>query len=147
MRILSTAAFVGLEPELATREGFEWATKECKMMKSGGVIGGLQNDIFSRKHEQKMGNVTSAVECYMKEYRASEEEAVEFLTKEVSIAWKDMAEEYCQKRTTTFPIAFADTMFNVARTVSFLYENADCIINSHLLKDHLTSLFIDPVPL
>ncbi|CAI0439722.1 unnamed protein product [Linum tenue] len=50
MSILSTAAFVGLGPEIATKEGFEWAaSSECKMMKAGGVIGGLQNDIFSHK--------------------------------------------------------------------------------------------------
>ncbi|CAI0456519.1 unnamed protein product [Linum tenue] len=111
------------------------------MMKATAVIGRFRDDIFTHKR----GHSASAVECYMEEYKASEEEAVEFLWKKISNAWKDVAEE-CQKPS-LFPVAITECVLNLARLVGVLYENGDCFTNPHLIKDHLKSLFIDPVPL
>ncbi|CAI0456479.1 unnamed protein product [Linum tenue] len=97
--------------------------------------------------EQKRNHVASAVECCMKEYRVSEKEAVEFLWKEISNAWKDIVEEYCQKPTLLPSTDLTDRLLNLTRLINIFYDDGDCLINSHLLKDHLTSLFIDPVPL
>ncbi|CAN0923093.1 Alpha-copaene synthase [Linum grandiflorum] len=146
MPVICTSAFLGMGPEIATREAFEWVTNESKMMKAAAVVGRFQNDIFSRKREQKGNHPPSAVECYMEQYKATEEEAVEFLWKEISNAWKDIAEECCQKPT-VLPVALTDRLLNLVRLVSLLYENDDSFTNPDLMKDHLTSLFIDPIPI
>jgi len=41
-------------------------------------------------------HIASAVECYMKQYRASEEKAVVELEKQVGKAWKDINAEMLQ---------------------------------------------------
>ncbi|CAL1391610.1 unnamed protein product [Linum trigynum] len=143
--VLCASAMLGMGAEVATREAFEWVANESKMMKATAVIGRFRDDIFTHKFEQERGHSASAVECYMEEYKASEEEAVEFLWKKISNAWKDVAEE-CQKPS-LLPVAITERVLNLARLVSVLYENGDCFTNPHLIKDHLKSLFIDPVPL
>ncbi|CAI0456517.1 unnamed protein product [Linum tenue] len=143
--VLCASAMLGMGAEVATREAFEWVANEPKMMKATAVIGRFRDDIFTHKFEQERGHSASAVECYMEEYKASEEEAVEFLWKKISNAWKDVAEE-CQKPS-LFPVAITECVLNLARLVGVLYENGDCFTNPHLIKDHLKSLFIDPVPL
>ncbi|CAI0456478.1 unnamed protein product, partial [Linum tenue] len=144
---LCTSCFVGMGAEIATKKAFEWVTNESKMMNAGCLIARVQNDIFSHEFEQKRNHVASAVECCMKEYRVSEKEAVEFLWKEISNAWKDIVEEYCQKPTLLPSTDLTDRLLNLTRLINIFYDDGDCLINSHLLKDHLTSLFIDPVPL
>ncbi|CAL1386287.1 unnamed protein product [Linum trigynum] len=141
--ILCTSAFVGMGAEIATTEAFDWVTNEPKMVKAASVICRLQNDIVSHKFEQNRKHAASAVECYMKEHDAPEEAAVEFLRKEISEAWKDIAEE-C-RRPTPLPVALMDRVLNFARSISVIYENGDGYTDSHLLKAHIASLFAHPV--
>ncbi|CAL1358032.1 unnamed protein product [Linum trigynum] len=143
--ILCTSAFVGMGVEIATREAFEWVTNEPKMVRAASVISRIQNDIVSHKWERERSHAASAIECYMKEHGASEEEAIEFCWEEISRAWKDIAEE-CQKPT-PLPVALTDRVLNFARSISVIYENGDGYTHSHLLKAHIASLFADPVPL
>ncbi|CAI0454328.1 unnamed protein product [Linum tenue] len=76
---------------------------------------------------------------------ASEDEAVEFLWTEISKAWKDIAEA-CQKPTPLL-VALTDRVLNFARSISVIYEKEDGYTNSYLLKAHLSSLFVDLIPL
>ncbi|CAL1358237.1 unnamed protein product [Linum trigynum] len=140
-----TSCFIGMGAEIATREAFEWVTNESKLMKACCVIARLQNDIFSHKYEQKRNHPASSVQCYMKQHGVTEEEAVEFLWKKIHKSWKDIAEVY-QKPTLT-PIALTDRLLNLMRSCNLFYEIGDGFTNSHLIKDQLTSLLMDPVPL
>ncbi|CAI0454326.1 unnamed protein product [Linum tenue] len=144
--ILCTSAFVGMGAEIATREAFEWVINESnKMVRAGSIIFRLQNDIVSHKFERNRKHAASAVECYVKEHMASEDEAVEFLWTEISKAWKDIAEA-CQKPTPLL-VALTDRVLNFARSISVIYEKEDGYTNSYLLKAHLSSLFVDLIPL
>ncbi|CAI0454664.1 unnamed protein product [Linum tenue] len=143
---LCASAFVGMGAETATREAFEWIANRSKMVKAASFIGRLQNDICSHKFEQKRNHWPSAIECYIKEYGVSEVEAVEFLWKVISKLWKDIAEEYCQKPI-QLPYTLTNRLLNLTRCANIVYEKDDYITHSHLLKDHLSSLFIHPVPL
>ncbi|CAN0923096.1 Alpha-copaene synthase [Linum grandiflorum] len=147
MALLCTTAFLGMGAENATREAFEWASKESKMKKAAAVVGRFHNDIVSHKREQKGKHAASVVECYMEQYKASEEEALESLWKEISNAWKDVTQEYCDQKPTSLPVVFTHRLLNLVRLVGLLYENGDSITNPDIIKDHLTSLFIDPIPL
>ncbi|CAI0456507.1 unnamed protein product, partial [Linum tenue] len=140
-----TSNFIGMGAEIATREAFEWVTNESKLMKACSVIGRLQNDIFSHEYEQKRNHPASGVECYMKHHGATEEEAVEFLWKKIRNAWKDIAQEY--QKPTPLPVVLMDRILNLARSCNLFYENGDGYTDSRLMKDELTSLLFDPVPL
>ncbi|CAI0457125.1 unnamed protein product, partial [Linum tenue] len=148
MPIVCGSAFVGMRADIVTREAFEWANNESKMFRSGSAICRIQNDIFTYKFEQKRDHAPSSVECCMKQYGISDKEAVEFLLNELSNAWKNIGREYCQKPT-LLPTVFKDRIINYARSMNLFYDNrnGDRYTNSHLLKEHLTALFVDPVPL
>ncbi|CAN1831074.1 Alpha-copaene synthase [Linum perenne] len=143
--LLCTSAFIGMGSEIATREAFEWVTNEPKMIRAACVISRLQNDIVSHKFEQKRKHIASAVECYMKEHKASEEEAYKFLWDEICNGWKDIIE--CCQKPTQVPVALTDRVLNFTRFISVVYEKGDGYTNPQLLKSQIASLFVDPVAL
>ncbi|RVW82924.1 Valencene synthase [Vitis vinifera] len=53
---------------------FDWVISDPKIITASAVICRLMDDISSHKFEQKRGHVASGIECYMKQYGASEEE-------------------------------------------------------------------------
>ena len=96
--------------------------------------------------EQKRGHVASAVECYMKEYSATEEETIIELGKQVNKAWKDINEEWINL--TTIPMPLRLRILNFARTNELLYKHTDGFTHAGVvLKDLLVSLFVNPVPI
>ncbi|CAN1221549.1 Alpha-copaene synthase [Linum grandiflorum] len=142
---LCTSAFMGMGAGLATREAFEWVTNNTKMVSAVSAIARLQNDIVSHKLEQKRKHVATSVGCYIKEHNVSEEEAIEILWEEISGAWKDIVASY--QKPTPFPVALMDRLLNFASSFNVIYEHGDGYTNPHLLKSHIASLFVDPVPL
>ncbi|MBA0880662.1 hypothetical protein Goshw_029214 [Gossypium schwendimanii] len=64
---LAIASFVGMEDGI-TKETFNWAVNEPKIIRASNIICRLMSDIAGHKVEQERGHVSSAVECYMKQY-------------------------------------------------------------------------------
>ncbi|PRQ31672.1 putative (-)-germacrene D synthase [Rosa chinensis] len=62
--------------DIVTKDSFEWIFSDPKIVKTSSVVCRLMDDIVSHKFEQKRGHVASAVECYMKQYGATEEETI-----------------------------------------------------------------------
>ncbi|CAL1373225.1 unnamed protein product [Linum trigynum] len=144
---LCPSAYLGMEPELATREAFEWiADITNKMVMASTSICRVQNDIMSYPFEQKRSHVASAVQCYMKEHGVSEEEATKAMWGRISDAWKDMTEVYCQKPT-PLPRALLLPVINFARTISVIYLKADAYTHPQFLRQRIADLFVNPVPL
>ncbi|CAI0440753.1 unnamed protein product [Linum tenue] len=143
------SAYLGIGPELATREAFQWVTdKTNKMVLASASICRVQNDIMSYSFEQERLHVASAVQCYIKEHGVSDEEAILALLGRISDAWKDMTEVMCcQKPITPFPAALLSPVINFARSISVIYLKADAFTYPQLLKERIAALFIDPVPL
>ncbi|MFQ6670836.1 hypothetical protein Gotur_035586 [Gossypium turneri] len=70
---LTISSFVGMEDSI-TKETFNWAFNDPKIIRASSTICRLMNDIVSYKVEQERGHVSSAVECYMKQYGVSMQE-------------------------------------------------------------------------
>ncbi|TQD96587.1 hypothetical protein C1H46_017748 [Malus baccata] len=95
--------------------------------------------------EQKRGHVASSVECYMKEYDATEEQATIELTKQVNNEWKDV-NEVCL-RPTIFPMQLMLRIVNLARMIEVIYKHDDGFTQTGIyLKDIVVSFFVEPVP-
>ncbi|ONI12902.1 hypothetical protein PRUPE_4G190700 [Prunus persica] len=142
---LATTSFVGMG-DIATKYSMDWVFDDPKMVKAASLIGRIMNDMKSRQFEQKRGHVASAVECYMKEYGATEEEANIELSKQVNNAWKDINETCIQN--TTIPMPLLLRILNLARVVEVLYKHGDGFTHAGIfLKDSEVSLFVEPVPL
>ncbi|RVW61721.1 (-)-germacrene D synthase [Vitis vinifera] len=74
------------------KETFDWIFGEPKIVRSSAIICKLMDDMVSHKFEQKRGHVASAVECYMKQHGALEQETHKEFNKQVGDAWKDINE-------------------------------------------------------
>ncbi|KAF7851625.1 hypothetical protein BT93_L3450 [Corymbia citriodora subsp. variegata] len=119
---LSITALVGMD-DVVTRDAFE------------GCL-----------FEQKKGHIASAVELLMKENGISEQEAEEELQKRVVDAWKDINEEFL--RPTAGPTPVLTLILYLSQVIDVLYTNGDHYTHSKTkLKEHITSLFVSPLPI
>ncbi|KAL5791040.1 hypothetical protein ACOSQ2_005928 [Xanthoceras sorbifolium] len=97
--------------------------------------------------EQKRGHIASSVECYMKQYGVSEQEAYEELQKQVNNAWKDVNQESL-KLAADLPKPILKFIVGYPRIIDLFYKDNDNF--THVGKDMkacIESLLIDPIPI
>lgn len=96
--------------------------------------------------EQKRGHVASSVECYMKQHKVTRQETVDEFYRQVSEAWKDVNEECLHP--TSVPMPLLIRIINLARVIDVAYKDGDgYTFAAFLIKDYVTSLLVDPLPL
>nr|QBM78972.1 beta-cadinene synthase [Petunia x hybrida] len=135
---LATNSLVGTE-EVITKDIFEWVTNEPSIVRASSAIARLVDDITDHKEQQQRGHVASIIECYVKEYGASEEEAYVKFRGEVNDAWKDINKALL--RPTEVPMFVLERALNLARTMDTFFQNEDGYTNSNSkLKDVITLL-------
>ncbi|KAG5255117.1 (-)-germacrene synthase [Salix suchowensis] len=143
--VLAATSFIGMG-YVVTKDSFEWLFSGPKILKASEIIARLMDDIVSHKLEQKRGHVASSIECYMKQHGTTEQETVHELRKQVSNAWKDVNEECLFP--TAVPVPILTMILNLARVIDVLYKDEDGYTNAGTaLKDFVSSLLIDPVPM
>ncbi|KAJ1376771.1 Terpenoid cyclases/protein prenyltransferase alpha-alpha toroid [Sesbania bispinosa] len=141
---LQITSFLGLMGEFSTKELFDWTLNDPTIIKAISIIGRLMDDISSHKFEQQREHVASAVECCMKQYDISQEEAYEHIDREIKEFWMIINEE-CLKLG-HIPKPLLDCILNVARVTEFIYENfEDRYTNAELLRDTIFALLVDPI--
>ena len=80
----------------------------------------------------------------MKQYNISQTEAYKLLHKDVEDYWKVINEECLELN--DIPKSVLDCTVNLARICETMYENhQDRYTNGELLKDLISSLFVDPM--
>ncbi|KAL5804314.1 hypothetical protein ACOSQ3_031114 [Xanthoceras sorbifolium] len=142
--MFTSTSFVGMGGDIVTKEAFEWLFSNPKMVQACSVIGRLMNDMVSHRFEQKRRHVASSVQCFMKQHRATEEEACNELRIQVSNAWKDINEECLLP--TAVPMPLLTRVVNLARCTDVIYKDKDCYTHAEvIMKDFVASLFINPV--
>ncbi|KAL4360004.1 hypothetical protein AHAS_Ahas08G0134000 [Arachis hypogaea] len=87
--LLITVSYIGMG-DIAIEDIFKWVTSKPKIVRASTIICRFMDDIVSNELEQKREHVTSIIECYMREYDISKEEAIQELKKGVTDAWKDI---------------------------------------------------------
>lgn len=94
--------------------------------------------------EKERGEVAFCVECYMKEFDVSKEEAKQELWKLVKSAWKDINREWLNEN--SIPLAILERILNLARVIDLLYREEDGYTNSRTnSKELITILLVDPI--
>ncbi|KAL3730994.1 hypothetical protein ACJRO7_027940 [Eucalyptus globulus] len=145
--LLLGTSFLGMG-DVVTKSYFDWLLlSDNKMVKASGVISRLMNDIAGHKFEQERGHTASSVECFMKQYRVTEQEAKDALRKQVVNAWKDINKELCHP--TSVPKPLLVRILNFARVFHVVY-NDEVDHYSHAgakFKEFVTSLLVDPLPM
>ncbi|XP_059288200.1 sesquiterpene synthase 14b-like [Lycium ferocissimum] len=126
--------------EFIAKETFEWMINESLVARTSSLINRLKDDIIGHEHEQQREHGASFIECYMKEYGASKQEAYAETWKEIANAWKDINAEYL--RATELPTFVLDPALNLTRLVEIL-EGDDFTNSKNKLKDLITLLFVE----
>ena len=94
--------------------------------------------------EQKRGHVASGIECYMKQYGASEEEVYDEFQKQVVDAWRDINEEFL--RPTVVPMPLLMCVLNLSRVMDVIYTGGDGYTHvGKVMKNNVASLLIHPI--
>nr|K4LMW2.1 RecName: Full=Sesquiterpene synthase 2; AltName: Full=Kunzeaol synthase STS2 [Thapsia garganica]AFV09099.1 sesquiterpene synthase 2 [Thapsia garganica] len=144
VKMLSVSSFVRMG-NIATREAFEWLSKDPLIVNGLSVICRLSDDIVGHEFENQRPHIPSAVECYMKSHHVTKETAYAELRKPIINAWKDMNEECLQPEAPPKPLL--ERVFNLARVINFLYDGHDGYTHSSTrTKDMITSVLINPIP-
>ncbi|XP_049373063.1 sesquiterpene synthase 12-like [Solanum verrucosum] len=139
-----THSLIGME-ELITKETIEWITNEPLIVRAASLIARFMDDIADHEVQQQIEHVASIIDCYIKEYGASKEEACVEMKKEVTNAWKDINKEFLLTR--KVPFFILKQALNYARLTDTVFGGGhDGYTNSNCkTKNLITSLFVESV--
>ncbi|KAI9083053.1 hypothetical protein K1719_034957 [Acacia pycnantha] len=142
---LQITSFLGLLGNLATKEVSDWISTNPKIVRDVSLIGRLIDDMATHKFEQEREHVASAVECCMKQFGVSEEEAHQIIKDDIKNCWKDVNEE-CLNNPHNVPRSVLDCVVNLARVFEVVYENRQNGFNTNdSFKHHIVQLLLDPI--
>ncbi|KAJ4840100.1 hypothetical protein Tsubulata_024910 [Turnera subulata] len=132
----------------ATKEVYDWLVTDPKILVASGDHCRLLDDIAGHENEQKRGNVASAVECYMKEYGVSKEEAHEVMKKFMEDDWKCINEEFMKEGAIPIPKKILKVFLRYARIMEALYGD---FVDSYnhadtTTKEMMEALLVNPIP-
>ncbi|TQD81052.1 hypothetical protein C1H46_033405 [Malus baccata] len=119
--LLITTSFVGMEE--ATIDSFDWLLTSPQAVKAASTVTRLMDDIADHKLEQEREHFASAVNCYMRKYGATEEEAIIELRRQVNNAWKDINEACLHPTAVAMPLLIR--ILNFARVMDVVYKCED----------------------
>ncbi|KAL3747663.1 hypothetical protein ACJRO7_016461 [Eucalyptus globulus] len=147
VELLLVTSLLGME-DFVTKDAFDWLLYDnSKMVKAVKLVGRLMDDIAGHKFEQERGHGPSSVECFMKQYKVTEEEAKVELRKQVADAWKDINEGLCCPAIVPRPLLVR--ILNFVRAMHVMYKD-EIDIYTHAgtkLKEYMTSLYVNPLPM
>ncbi|KAG5569797.1 hypothetical protein H5410_059563 [Solanum commersonii] len=143
--LLATTSLLGMG-ETATKDAFDWLTTEPPILVASCIITRLLNDLLSHEEEQKRGDVVSGVECYMKEYGVTKEEAHTKIRKIIENYWKDLNAEYFKVDVAIIPRVLLMPIINLTRVSEFIYKDGDAYtFSKNNLKDTISEILVDPI--
>ncbi|GAB4858960.1 hypothetical protein Ancab_010432 [Ancistrocladus abbreviatus] len=140
----TTVCYLGMEE--ATKDAFDWVSQNPKAVKASGIIGRLMDDRGSHKFEQIRDHIPSAVECYMRQHSATEEQAKQELYRRVNNAWMDVNEVMMQPN--IIPRSLLTRILNLCRAVDVIYKGEDSYtFATHTMKNNIKMILTDPIPI
>uniref|UniRef100_A0A1W7HBY5 Putative gamma-cadinene synthase n=1 Tax=Scoparia dulcis TaxID=107240 RepID=A0A1W7HBY5_SCODU len=142
--VMFTAIIPGMKS--VTKETIDWlVTEPNKMVIATAKMGRYLEDLGSHERENRGGEMLTAVDCYIKQYGVSKQEAVEKFVELVEDGWKDVNTEWVAK--TSIPKDFFEGLLNYARVAEVTYKNCqDGYTNPEkFLAPQIRALFVDPI--
>nr|WNV55396.1 (-)-cyperene synthase [Artabotrys hexapetalus] len=140
--LITTMSLLGMG-KVATKEAFEWTISLPNAVRQCSMICRLVNDIMSNQSEQERVHVASAVQCCMKEFSTTYEEACKILQEKIARAWKDLNKECLHPIPVSLELIRRP--LNLARAIEFYYQCRDGYSDSAFeIKDYITMLLVEP---
>ncbi|KAE9588713.1 putative gamma-muurolene synthase [Lupinus albus] len=93
--------------------------------------------------EKERGHVSSALDCYMKQYGVTKQEAIDEFQRQVINVWKDINEECLEP--IEVPKSLLERVINMSRATNMLYKEGDGYTHSKgSTKKNIVDLFLNP---
>ncbi|XAR48732.1 Valencene synthase [Bertholletia excelsa] len=143
MGTLLLASFVGMG-EFAKVDAFDWLQANPRIAVASAILGRLFNDLASSEGEREREHIAGALECYMKEFSLSKQDAIDEIYRRIDDGWKDINEEIL--RPTTVSMHLLMRILNLTRSVNVLYKDGEAFTHQEILKDDLELLFSNAIP-
>nr|WCC60122.1 terpene synthase [Pityopsis ruthii] len=141
--LMIARSYVGGD-DMVNEETFKWVAAFPPLVKASCLIIRLMNDIATHKEEQERNHIASSIECYQKEFGASEEEACQFFSNQVEEAWKVINKESLRPTHVPFPLLMP--VINLARVCDVLYKDNDSYRHAgEEVINHIKSFFVRPM--
>ncbi|KAJ4839197.1 hypothetical protein Tsubulata_023146, partial [Turnera subulata] len=142
--LVLASAFTGMENVAGIKE-YEWLRSNPEIIEATKFLACVLNDISGHQDEQKRGDCASSVECYMKEYNVSKEQATEVI-REMSASAVKYINSMCMT-SSAIPRHILKIFANIVRGCDVVYDrgNGDAFTNPTKLKDHVISIFIEKI--
>ncbi|NP_001307945.1 alpha-humulene_(-)-(E)-beta-caryophyllene synthase [Solanum lycopersicum] len=141
--LLTTTSYLGVKS--ANKEDFEWLAKNPKILEANVTLCRVIDDIATYDVEKGRGQIATGIECYMRDYGVSTEEAMEKFEEMAEIAWKDVNEGIL--RPTPVSTEILTRILNLARIIDVTYKhNQDGYTHPEkVLKPHIIALLVDSI--
>ncbi|VYS69662.1 unnamed protein product [Arabidopsis thaliana] len=131
-------AFIGMGE--AGKEAFDWIRSRPKFIQTIDLKSRLRDDVATYKDEMARGEIPTGINCYMKQYKVTEEEAFLEFHRRIKHTSKLVNEEYFK---TTVPLKLVRIAFNVGRVIDTNYKHGDGLTYTGIVGGQITSLFLD----
>ncbi|KAL3355509.1 hypothetical protein AABB24_019538 [Solanum stoloniferum] len=142
--LVTTAAYLGMKS--ATEQDFEWSSTNPKILEANVTFCRVTDDIATYEVEKGRGQIATGIECYMRDYGVSTEEAMNKFQEMGETAWKDVNEGIL------WPVRPVSTeiltrILNLVRIVDVTYKrNQDGYTHPEkVLKPHIIALLVDSI--
>ncbi|XVF88975.1 hypothetical protein PTKIN_Ptkin19aG0094600 [Pterospermum kingtungense] len=129
-----------------TKEGLQsFVEHGPNIINWSSIVFRLTDDLGTASDELKRGDVLKAIQSYMNDSGASEEEAGEHIWKLIDVTWKKMNEDLISK--SIFSEKFIEICMNLPRMSHSMYQYGDGQgIVDGMTKDRVLSLIVHPIP-
>lgn len=96
------------------------------------------------QREKMTSHVASTIESCMKEHKVTIHVAREKIQYTIEETWKDFNKEWLNTNN-HMPMELLERIFNLTRTMAFMYKQDDAYTNCDAIKDTINLLFVEPV--
>ncbi|PHT60964.1 5-epiaristolochene synthase [Capsicum annuum] len=138
---LATTSYLGMK--YAKEQQFEWLSKNPKILEGCVTICRVIDDIATYEVEKNRGQLSTGIECYMRDYSVSTKEAMAKFQEMGESGWKDINEGML--RPTPIPMEFLSRILNLARLVDVTYKNNEDGYThpEKVIKPHIIAMVVD----
>ncbi|XP_059640532.1 valerianol synthase TPS8-like [Cornus florida] len=144
--VLTASSFMGMGA-IATTEVFGWLKDKPKILVAANTIARLMDDVVDYEEDLENGRVATGILCYMRQHPGmmSKEKVVDVFNSRVENAWRDINEEILTPNSISMHLL--RRIVNLSRLMDTFYKKTDGFTHpDKVWKDHVISMFIDPIP-
>ncbi|KAL6840793.1 hypothetical protein ACP4OV_029319 [Aristida adscensionis] len=128
-----------------TKDTLEWAIGYPHLLRSFDTFVHLSDDIVSTERERSGNNCASTVQCYMNLHGTTMHEAVQKIKELTEDLWKDMLQDHLTM--TEQRLIVSKIVLNFSRTGNYMYHNIDKFTSSCAIKETITQIFVEKIPI